>query len=106
MVALAYCCMPRVARCLGRKRFSVEMGRLVFGLTRGVGFCFCEITDMSLTLSTVIDIVLLEITISCGVCMEALCVIMAAEDVGPLAVGPYNSFVGAVVIVKLPCCDV
>ncbi|CAH1441054.1 unnamed protein product [Lactuca virosa] len=66
----------------------------------------CEITDMPLTLSTVVDIVMLEITISCGVCMEALCVIMVAAHVGPSAVGPYNSFVGVVVIVKLPCCDV
>ena len=66
----------------------------------------CEIIDMPLTLCTVVDMVLLEITISCGVCMEALCAIMAAEDVGPSAVSPCNSFVGVVVIVKLPCCDV
>ncbi|CAH1412426.1 unnamed protein product [Lactuca virosa] len=64
-----------------------------------------EKTGMPLTLSTVGGVVLIEITVSCGVCMEVLCVITAAEEIGPSAVGLHISFVGAVVIVEPPCCD-
>ncbi|CAH1444378.1 unnamed protein product [Lactuca virosa] len=65
----------------------------------------CEITDMLLMLSIVGGVVLLEITVSYGICVEELCAITAVEEIGSSVVGLHNSFVGAVVIVGSSCCD-
>ncbi|CAI9286173.1 unnamed protein product [Lactuca saligna] len=65
----------------------------------------CEITKMLVTLSTFSGVVLLETTVSCGVCVEALYAIRAAEDISPSAVGLHNSIVGEMVIIEPPCCD-
>lgn len=64
-----------------------------------------KMTGMPLMLSSIGCAILLEITVSCGVCMEAFCAIMVVKKSGPSAVGLHNLFVRAVVIVESPGCD-
>ncbi|CAH1440523.1 unnamed protein product [Lactuca virosa] len=66
----------------------------------------CEKTNMPMSLSTVGGVVLPEITANCCAFMEALCSNAVAEDVGPSTVSLRDSFIGSVVIVETPFCDV
>ncbi|CAH1425440.1 unnamed protein product [Lactuca virosa] len=66
----------------------------------------CEITDTPLTLTIVIDAVLLDIVVTCWVCAETFCVNTTADNVGPLVIGLHNPLIGAIVIVEPSCCGV
>ncbi|CAH1428717.1 unnamed protein product [Lactuca virosa] len=62
--------------------------------------------DVALKSSIVGGVILLDITVSWGVCIRVLCVDMTAEEVCPPTASRCGSVVGAVVTVEPPCCDV